>query len=99
MTEPADYAEKVYAGIVGKIVGVHLGQPIEGWALVAPGDPDLAAELAGRAARVSHDGVAAHAAQAVAAMVMSWAHAPDNFPRLMAIGATAAPLASTARDG
>jgi ADP-ribosylglycohydrolase len=41
---------------------------IDGWAMVAPGDPDLAAELAGRAARVSHDGEAVYAAQAVAAM-------------------------------
>jgi ADP-ribosylglycohydrolase len=41
---------------------------IDGWGMVAPGDPDLAVELAGRAARVSHDGAAVHAAQAVAAM-------------------------------
>jgi ADP-ribosylglycohydrolase len=41
---------------------------IDGWAMVAPGDPGLAADLAGRAARVSHDGLAVEAAQAVAAM-------------------------------
>ena len=26
-----DYAEKVYAGILGKIIGVYLGRPFEGW--------------------------------------------------------------------
>jgi ADP-ribosylglycohydrolase len=31
-TVPADrYAERVYAGILGKIIGVYLGRPVEGW--------------------------------------------------------------------
>ncbi len=25
------YAEKVYAGVLGKIIGVYLGRPVEGW--------------------------------------------------------------------
>src|SRR4051795_5666159 len=25
------YAERVYAGLVGKIIGVYLGRPFEGW--------------------------------------------------------------------
>lgn len=41
---------------------------IDGWGMVAPGNPDLAARLAGRAASVSHDGEAVYAAQALAAM-------------------------------
>lgn len=41
---------------------------IDSWAMVAPGDPELAADLAGRAARVSHDGEAVYAAQLLAAM-------------------------------
>jgi hypothetical protein len=41
---------------------------IDGWALVAPGDPELAADLARRAASVSHDGAAIHGAQLLAAM-------------------------------
>ncbi len=41
---------------------------IDGWAMVAPGDPELAADLARRAASVSHDGAAIHGAQIVAAM-------------------------------
>ena len=31
MTLPTDYAERVYAGVLGKIIGVYLGRPIEGW--------------------------------------------------------------------
>jgi len=27
----ADYAEAVYAGVLGKIIGVYLGRPVEGW--------------------------------------------------------------------
>jgi ADP-ribosylglycohydrolase len=31
-THPADrYAEQVYAGVLGKIIGVYLGRPVEGW--------------------------------------------------------------------
>lgn len=28
---PADYLERVYAGVLGKLVGVYLGRPFEGW--------------------------------------------------------------------
>jgi ADP-ribosylglycohydrolase len=28
---PQDYAERVYAGVLGKIIGVYLGRPFEGW--------------------------------------------------------------------
>ena len=28
---PDDYAERVYAGVLGKIIGVYLGRPFEGW--------------------------------------------------------------------
>ena len=28
---PNDYAERVYAGVLGKIIGVYLGRPFEGW--------------------------------------------------------------------
>ncbi|HEY4836599.1 MAG TPA: ADP-ribosylglycohydrolase family protein [Bradyrhizobium sp.] len=30
-TIPHDYAERVYAGVLGKIIGVYLGRPFEGW--------------------------------------------------------------------
>lgn len=28
---PAIYMEKIYAGVLGKIIGVYLGRPVEGW--------------------------------------------------------------------
>lgn len=31
MTIPGDYAERVYAGVLGKIIGVYLGRPFEQW--------------------------------------------------------------------
>jgi ADP-ribosylglycohydrolase len=31
MAIPTDYAERVYAGVLGKIIGVYLGRPFEGW--------------------------------------------------------------------
>jgi ADP-ribosylglycohydrolase len=31
MPIPSDYAECVYAGVLGKIIGVYLGRPFEGW--------------------------------------------------------------------
>ena len=31
MTLTADYAERVYAGVLGKVIGVYLGRPFEGW--------------------------------------------------------------------
>ncbi len=30
MTLPPNYAERVYAGVLGKIIGVYLGRPFEG---------------------------------------------------------------------
>lgn len=30
-TLPADYLERVYAGVLGKLIGVYLGRPFEGW--------------------------------------------------------------------
>jgi len=54
----------------GKTVAEQIGAQIftDGWALVAPGSPGLAAELARKAASVSHDGEAIYAAQLLAAM-------------------------------
>ena len=54
----------------GQVVAEQIGAQIfiDGWAMVAPGDPEKAADLAGRAASVAHDGVAIHGAQVLAAM-------------------------------
>jgi ADP-ribosylglycohydrolase len=53
-----------------KTVAEQIGAQIfvDGWAMVAPGDPELAADLAKRAASVSHDGEAIYGAQVIAAM-------------------------------
>ncbi len=54
----------------GKTVAEQIGAQIfiDGWAMVAPGDPELAADLARRAGSVSHDGEAVYGAQVIAAM-------------------------------
>ena len=54
----------------GKVVAEQIGAQIfiDGWGMVCPGDPELAADLAKRAASVSHDGEAIYAAQVIAAM-------------------------------
>ena len=54
----------------GKVVAEQIGSQIfiDGWAMVAPGDPALAVDLARRAASVSHDGEAIYGAQVVAAL-------------------------------
>ena len=31
MALPHDYLERVYAGVLGKLIGVYLGRPFEGW--------------------------------------------------------------------
>ncbi|KAL7619398.1 hypothetical protein AAE478_009937 [Parahypoxylon ruwenzoriense] len=54
----------------GRTVAEQIGAQIfiDGWALVAPGKPELAAKLAEAAGSVSHDGEAVHAAKLWAAM-------------------------------
>lgn len=59
------------AALNGTLVSEQIGAQIfiDAWGLANPGDPERAADFARRAASVSHDGLAVHAAQAVAAMV------------------------------
>src|ERR687885_723172 len=163
MAIPNDYPERVYAGVLGKIIGVYLGRPFEGWtyerimaelgetwlnyiiehktilwwgglgnstehtafirlkrgvpaprsgsialngqvvaeqigaqifvdgwAMVAPGDPELAADLARRAASVSHDGAAIHGAQVLAAMEAQ-AFVEPNIEKLLDVGVSVIP--------
>ena len=54
----------------GQVVAEQIGAQIfiDGWAMVSPGDPERAADLAKRAASVSHDGEAVYGAQVLAAM-------------------------------
>ncbi|MEV0721065.1 ADP-ribosylglycohydrolase family protein, partial [Asanoa sp. NPDC050611] len=55
----------------GVVVAEQVGAQIfvEGFAMTRPGDPQAAADLVERAARVSHDGESVHAARVVAALV------------------------------
>jgi ADP-ribosylglycohydrolase len=71
----------------GKVVAEQIGAQIfiDGWAMVAPGDPELAADLARRAASVSHDGEAIFGAQVIAAMEAQ-AFTEPNLDRLLDCG-------------
>lgn len=55
----------------GQVVAEQIGAQIfiDGWGMVCPGNPSLAADLARRAASVSHDGEAIYGAQIVAALI------------------------------
>src|SRR6266508_1959397 len=53
--------------VVAEQIGAHIF--IDGWGLIAPGDPALAADMARRAASVSHDGEAIYGAQVIAALI------------------------------
>jgi ADP-ribosylglycohydrolase len=63
----------------GKTLAEQIGSQIfiDGWAMVVPGDPERAADLARRAASVSHDGEAIYGAQVVAAMESQAFGEPD----------------------
>jgi ADP-ribosylglycohydrolase len=63
---PASGSIAVNGVTVAEQIGAQIF--IDGWAMVAPGRPELAARLARAAGRVSHDGEAVHAAVLWAAM-------------------------------
>jgi ADP-ribosylglycohydrolase len=71
----------------GKTVAEQIGAQIfiDGWALVCPGNPGLAAELARKAGSVSHDGEAIYASQLLAAMEAEAFVEPD-LDQLIEIG-------------
>ena len=71
----------------GRAVAEEIGAQIfvDGWAMVAPNQPDLAARLAREAARVSHDGEAVHGAVMLAVME-SLAFAESDIDRLLDAG-------------
>jgi hypothetical protein len=66
--------------VVSEQIGAQIF--IDGWGMVAPGQPELAADLARRAASVSHDGEAIYAAQVIAAME-ALAFVEPEIPRLL----------------
>src|SRR5439155_19805248 len=71
----------------GKVVAEQIGAQIfiDGWGMVAPGDPALAADLARRAASVSHDGEGIYGAEVIAAMEAQ-AFAEADIGRLIETG-------------
>ena len=79
----------------GKTVAEQIGAQIfiDSWAMVAPGNPALAFELAGKAASVSHDGEAVLAAQFLAVME-SQAFVEPDFYALFELGLSFVPPAS-----
>jgi len=58
------------AALNGSTVAEQIGAQIfiDGWGMIAPGDPELAAEFARKAGSVSHDGESIYGAQVIAAM-------------------------------
>ncbi|HMS56354.1 MAG TPA: ADP-ribosylglycohydrolase family protein [Fimbriimonadaceae bacterium] len=67
-----------------KVVSEQIGAQIfvEGWGMIVPGQPRLAADLARRSASVSHDGEGIYGAQVVASMV-SQAYVEHNLDTLI----------------
>lgn len=82
-------------GLNGRTMAEQVGAQIfiDSWALVAPGDPDLAVELAGKAGSVSHDGEAVYAAQLLAAME-SDAFIENDLQKLLEAGLSRIPAKS-----
>jgi len=80
----------------GKVISEQIGAQIfiDGWAMVAPGDPELSADLARRASSVSHDGEAVFAAQLLAAME-ALAFVESNLDRLLDTGLSLIPSSSS----
>lgn len=66
MPAPASGAIATNGATVAEQIGAQIF--IDGWALVAPGRPELAARLAEQAGKVSHDGESVYAAMLWAAM-------------------------------
>ena len=79
----------------GRVVAEQIGSQIfiDGWGMVAPGDPELAADLARRAASVSHDGEAIYGAQVIAALEAQ-AFVEQDIDRLLDAATSVIPRAS-----
>ncbi len=79
----------------GALIAEQIGAQIfiDAWAMVAPADPEKAADLARRAASVSHDGEAIYGAQVLAAME-SQAFVEADVDRLLDTGLSVIPRTS-----
>ncbi|MGH2548296.1 MAG: ADP-ribosylglycohydrolase family protein, partial [Thermomicrobiales bacterium] len=79
----------------GKVIAEQIGSQIfiDGWGMIAPGDPEFAADLARRASSVSHDGEAIYGAQVIAAMVAQ-AFVESDINKLLDTGLSVVPADS-----
>ncbi len=79
----------------GPVVAEQIGAQIfiDGWGLICPGDPERAADLARRAASVSHDGEAIYGAQVIASLVAQ-AFAEPEIPALLDVATAQIPSTS-----
>ena len=75
-----------------KMMAEQIGAQIfvDGWAMIAPGDPERAADFARRAGVVSHDGEAIYGAQVIAAMEAQ-AFVESDIDRLLDVGLSVIP--------
>ncbi len=80
------------ASMNGQVVAEQIGAQIfvDGWGMIAPGDPSQAADYARRAASVSHDGEAIYGAQVVAAMEAQ-AFVESDIQKLIDVGLSCIP--------
>jgi ADP-ribosylglycohydrolase len=85
---PRSGSAQLNSQVVAEQIGAQIF--IDGWAMVAPGDPGLAADLARRAASVSHDGEAVFGAQVIAAMEAQ-AFVENDLDRLLDVGVSFIP--------
>ncbi|GCE10971.1 ADP-ribosylglycohydrolase family protein [Tengunoibacter tsumagoiensis] len=87
---PAPYSGS--AALNTQVVAEQIGAQIfiDGWGMIAPGEPELAAALAAKAGSVSHDGEAIYAAQVIAAMEAA-AFKEQNIQKLLDIGLSVIP--------
>ena len=85
-------------GLNGRTVAEQIGAQIfiDGWAMVSPGDPELAAHLARQAGSVSHDGASVQAAMLLAAM-QAQAFVESDVQRLLDTGLGYVPADSAIR--
>ena len=79
----------------GKLVAEQIGAQIfiDGWGLIAPGDPAFASDLARRAASVSHDGEAIYGAQVIAALIAQ-AFIDSDIDKLLDVAVSFVPAGS-----
>lgn len=88
VSPPASGSSALNGSVLAEQIGAQIF--VDAWALVSPGRPEQAAELARRAATVSHDGEAVHGAQVIAAMESEAFVTPD-VDRLLDCGLSSIP--------